>query len=164
MVAKTKRIVESKSGKAKAKTKAKPKAKTKAKQKVKKGCESCWSAAKRTGVYKSDFERTIAESIEKRTGKVSYETSAFRYVVEKKYTPDFVLPNGICVETKGRWTAEDRRKMKLVKEQNPDADVRLLFTNANCKITKGSKTTYAQFCERRGWKYAEKTIPDDWYE
>jgi hypothetical protein len=50
----------------------------------------------------------------------------------------------------------------LIKEQHPDLDIRLLFQNAYNKIRKGSKTTYAMWCEKKGILYAHKQIPKQW--
>lgn len=30
------------------------------------------------------------------------------------------------------------------------------------KISKGSKTSYADFCNKNGFLYADKEIPDEW--
>jgi hypothetical protein len=38
----------------------------------------------------------------------------------------------------------------------------LLFQNAYNKIRKGSKTTYAMWCEKKGILYAHKQIPKQW--
>ena len=59
---------------------------------------------------------------------------------------------------------EDRQKMLLIKEQYPDIDFRIVFYNANQKIKKGSKTTYAMWCDKHGFKWAHKTIPPEWIE
>ena len=66
------------------------------------------------------------------------------------------------METKGRFTVSDRQKHLLIKEQQPELDIRFVFSNQNAKLYKGSKTTYAQWCEKNGFQYAHKTIPDDW--
>jgi hypothetical protein len=50
----------------------------------------------------------------------------------------------------------------LIKEQHPDLDIRLLFQNAYNKIRKGSKTTYAMWCEKKGILYAHKQVPKSW--
>ena len=68
----------------------------------------------------------------------------------------------IVIETKGLWKLEDRQKMLLLKEQHPDIDFRMVFYNANQKIKKGSKTTYAMWCERHNIKWAHKKIPKEW--
>ena len=48
------------------------------------------------------------------------------------YTPDFYLPKQkIFIETKGLFTSADRQKMRLVKEQHPDLDIRFIFNNSN---------------------------------
>jgi len=76
--------------------------------------------------------------------------------------PDFKLPNGIIVETKGRFVLADRKKHKLIKEQHPELDIRFVFSNSNTKISKKSKTTYGAWCEKLGILYADKTIPEEW--
>jgi hypothetical protein len=99
----------------------------------------------------------------KRLGvEFEYESTKIEYMKIATYTPDFILPNGIIVETKGLWTSEDRTKHLLIREQHPELDVRLCFMNARNKIRKGSKTTYALWCEKKGIKYCDKTIPKSW--
>lgn len=97
--------------------------------------------------------------------KVEYETTKIKYVVPESlhtYTPDFVLPNGIIIETKGRFTTADRKKHLLVKKQHPHLDIRFVFQRPQNKINAGSKTTYIDWCNKHGFKYAEKEIPDEW--
>lgn len=79
-----------------------------------------------------------------------------------KYRPDFPLDNGIIIETKGLFTTEDRKKMKLVKEQHPHLDIRLVFSNAMARIAKKSKTTYAKWAEDNGFLWAHRAIPPGW--
>jgi len=43
-------------------------------------------------------------------------------------------------------------------------DIRFVFTNSKNKINKKSKTTYGMWCEKNGFKYADKEIPDSWFE
>jgi len=85
-------------------------------------------------------------------------------VPERKatYTPDFILDNGIVIESKGLFTSDDRKKHRLVQSQYPDLDLRFVFSNPNQKISKGSKTTYAMWCEKNGFKYAKSLIPKEW--
>lgn len=96
---------------------------------------------------------------------VAYETLTIPY--EKpasmhKYKPDFPLPNGIIVETKGRFVTADRQKHKLIKQQHPHLDIRFVFSNPNTRISKQSKTTYAMWCEQNGFKYAKGSVPAEW--
>jgi len=112
--------------------------------------------------FRSGFEERIASQLRRNGIKYSYESLVIEYERLSTYTPDFILPNGIIIETKGRWVSEDRTKHLLVKQQHPDLDIRLLFQNAYNKIRKGSKTTYAMWCEKKGILYAHKQIPKSW--
>ena len=112
--------------------------------------------------FRSDFERTISLQLKKLRIAYKYESLVIEYKRLSTYTPDFILPNGIIIETKGRWVSEDRTKHLLVKQQHPHLDIRLLFMNAYNKIRKGSKTTYALWCEKKGLIYAHKQIPTSW--
>jgi hypothetical protein len=80
----------------------------------------------------------------------------------RKYTADFYLPNGIVIETKGRFVTADRQKHLMVKKQHEDLDIRFVFSNPNQRIAKKSETTYAKWCESKGFKYAKVIIPDAW--
>lgn len=96
---------------------------------------------------------------------MSYESVVILYdkpARTSRYTPDFPLPNGIIIETKGRFVTADRQKHLLVKAQHPDKDIRFVFSNANAKISKQSKTTYAMWCDKNGFKYANKSVPPAW--
>jgi Autographiviridae endonuclease I len=80
----------------------------------------------------------------------------------RSYKPDFVVANGILIEAKGLFSAADRTKHLLVRQQHPTYDIRFVFQNANAKLSKKSKTTYAMWCEHNGFLYAHKTIPAEW--
>ena len=79
-----------------------------------------------------------------------------------KYTPDFLLPNGIIIESKGRFVTADRQKHICVKAQHPELDIRFVFSRSKSPISKGSKTTYGKWCDTKGFQYADKTIPTEW--
>jgi hypothetical protein len=133
-------------------------------KKVTKKNNSKW-VAKKYG-FKSGLEETISQQIESYGIKVEYETEKVPYIIPASnhtYSPDFKLPNGIRVETKGRFVAADRKKHLLVKEHNPHLDIRFVFSNSKNKITKKSKTTYGDWCEKNGYKYADKIIPNEWF-
>jgi len=135
------------------------------KKKVTKKNNSKW-VAKKHG-FKSGLEESISKQIASRGIKVEYETEQVSYIIpasEHNYHPDFRLPNEIRVETKGRFVLADRKKHLLVKSQHPELDVRFVFTNSKNKISKKSKTTYAMWCEKHGFKYADKEIPNSWFE
>ena len=114
--------------------------------------------------YRSGLENRISDDLKDRKVKFEYEKLKIKYEVHENrtYTPDFTLPNGIIIESKGRFTPEDRKKHLLVKKQHPDLDIRFVFSNSRAKIRKGSKTSYADWCEKHGFLYADKRIPDGW--
>lgn len=117
--------------------------------------------------FRSGLEERIAEKLSNEGVDFKYEEVVIQYIKpasKHKYTPDFVLPNGVIVETKGRFLQADRMKHLLVKEQHPELDIRFIFSNSRARISKSSKTTYGSWCEKYGFKYADKTIPREWLE
>lgn len=96
---------------------------------------------------------------------VQYEQYTLRYTKpekEHRYTPDFILPNGIVIETKGRFVTADRQKHLAIKASHPDLDIRFVFSNPNNRIGKKSSTTYAMWCDKHGFLYAPKLVPHEW--
>lgn len=103
--------------------------------------------------YRSKFEKRLADRLLK-LGFV-YEPFKIDYEVPKtkhKYLPDFVRGK-LIYELKGRWTASDRKKMKLLVEQHPEFEIVMVFQNPNIKINKNSKTTYADYCDKNNIKW-----------
>jgi hypothetical protein len=115
--------------------------------------------------FRSGLEERVAEQLDQLGIEYTYEKVKLKYIKpasQHVYTPDFVLANGIIVETKGRFLAPDRQKHILVKRHNPDLDIRFVFSNSNARISKASKTTYAMWCRKHGYQFADKTIPEEW--
>ena len=114
--------------------------------------------------YRSGLEEKVAAQLDGLSISYQYEKVKLKYVVNetRTYTPDFLLPNGIIIESKGRFVAADRKKHLLVKQQHPDLDIRFVFTNSKAKISKGSKTSYGDWCDKNGFLYADKLIPEGW--
>lgn len=77
------------------------------------------------------------------------------------YTPDFFLANGVIIETKGRFTAADRRKMVAIQEEHPDLGIKLLFMRDN-KIHKNSTTKYSDWAEAHGYDYSINEVKPEW--
>jgi len=115
--------------------------------------------------YRSGLEDKVAASLAARGVPVEYETHVIRYLKparQARYTPDFILPNGIIIETKGRFITADRQKHLLILDQHPDLDIRFVFSNPNTRISKTSATTYAMWCQKHGFMFAKTDIPADW--
>jgi hypothetical protein len=115
--------------------------------------------------YRSGLEDRISDQLKSLSVPVKYEEFKIKYLVPESlhtYTPDFELPNGIIIESKGRFVAADRKKHLLVQQQHPKLDIRFVFSNSKAKISKGSKTSYADWCIKHGFLYADKLIPEGW--
>ena len=119
---------------------------------------------KKTSKYRSKLEEKVADLLQNLDVTFEYETTKVAYQIQHVYTPDFLLPNKhLLLECKGYWDAADRRKIKTVKEQNPDLDLRMVFQSPYNRISKKSKTTYAQWCEKHNipWTHFHD-IPLEW--
>ena len=109
--------------------------------------------------YRSWFEHEL--SIELKGTGAKYEKLILPYYKMHTYKPDWVLPNGIILEAKGRFTAPDRAKHLHIKAQHPDLDIRFVFKYDN-KLYKASTTRYSDWCDSKGYKYAFNEVPKLW--
>ena len=117
--------------------------------------------------YRSGLEEDLDATLKVIGIDGQYEQHKISYIqpeTKHTYTPDFRLPNGIYIETKGRFVMDDRKKHLLIRQQHPELDIRFIFQNSKNKIRKGSKTTYADWCVKYGFKYADKIIPTEWLD
>jgi len=114
-------------------------------------------------MFRSQLEEKVANLLVELNIDYDYETKRISYTIQHHYTPDFILPNGVVLECKGYWEASDRRKIKQIVKDNPDLDLRMVFQAPFNKISKKSKTTYAQWCDRLKIPWcAYYDIPIDW--
>ena len=111
--------------------------------------------------YRSGLEKNVALDLNKRGIDFQYEHERIPYVVERKYLPDFQLPNGIYIEAKGWFRDEDCRKMRLLKAQYPEKEFRFLFQNLNTKV-QSKRFTNQQWAEKYNFAYCEGRVPDAW--
>lgn len=114
--------------------------------------------------YRSGLEDDIAKDLNDRGVEFEYEKLKVQWqlIENKTYTPDFKLPNGVIIESKGRFVAADRKKHIIIKRQHPFLDIRFVFSNSKAKLYKGAKSTYGDWCSKHGFLYADKRIPDEW--
>lgn len=115
--------------------------------------------------FRSGLEETNARYLESLGQSVRFEELKVPYIVpetRRNYTPDFVLDNGIIVETKGKLEPKDRAKHLFIKTQHPELDIRFVFQRPHDKINKGSKTTYAVWAEKYQFKWAARIVPEAW--
>lgn len=121
--------------------------------------------------WRSGLEESLAADLTVKGAQFKYEENKLKYLVPERtatYTPDFYITTRsgktIVIESKGQFKTEDRAKMLLVKAQHPELDIRLVFSNPNTKISKQSKTTYAMWCEKHGFLYAKRVVPQEWID
>ena len=115
--------------------------------------------------YRSGLEEKVGEQLKKLKVNAEYESFKIPYIVpviNRTYTPDYLLPNGIVLELKGLFVLEDRKKHLLIKEQYPNLDIRFVFSNSRTKLRKGAKSNYGEWCKKHGFIYADKEVPHSW--
>lgn len=136
---------------------------------------------KDVGPYRSGFEATLAASLVRQDIPFKYEAETFkiirsivgaqcydckskRVVKPSRYTPDFFFKHWI-VEAKGRFTANDRKRVLALLEtfvvDVEDRRFALLFMYDN-KISKSSDTRYSDWCEKNGVPYAVGWFNEEW--
>jgi hypothetical protein len=112
--------------------------------------------------FRSGFESQVARNL---AGKMnwSYEGRSFDLLIPRSYTPDFFLDNGVVLEVKGYFDAEDRRLIKLFKEQHSSVDIRMVLQKPHQKLTKTGSMTYAAWCDKYHVPWCEgPSVPSSW--
>ena len=122
--------------------------------------------------YRNKFEIVTGESLERNSIKFEYETERLPYTIEANYIPDFILHTRsgrkIYIETKGNGRSFDgasRRKLIAVRSQHPEKDIRIVFYSdgaVGAKRKDGSRLRQSEWAHKNGFKYAIKTIPEEW--
>ena len=118
--------------------------------------------------YKSNSEAITADLLQSAGISFEYESLKLDYEwrEDKSYTPDFVLSNDVILEVKGRFLIEDRKKHLFIKSTYPDLDIRFVFYNPHRTLYKGGKMTYADWCNKHGYKFCklDEGIPKEWLD
>ena len=133
-------------------------------QKTKRGLRNPKRRRSSSRRYRSGLENEIAEYLKDHQEKVRYERLKIEWedLRYRTYTPDFILDNGIIIETKGIFDTEDRRKHLAIREQHPELDIRFVFSNSKAKLYKGAKSRYCEWCDKPEFKWEHRFIPAAW--
>ena len=128
-----------------------------------------------TSKFKSKLEEEFNNFLKANNIAFAYENFTISYLKParaSRYTPDFSCPDennnySIIFETKGHFVTADRQKHLFIKQQYPLMDIRFVFSNSKNRIGKKSQTTYAKWCELKGFKYhciasTGKLLPEGW--
>lgn len=114
--------------------------------------------------FKSKLEERVWLRLKEEFPSTKYEPEKYKYIQpaqDRTYTPDFKTGRRkIYLEAKGKLDLETRKKMLWFKECNPDIRIIFLFQNPDNKLTKRSKTSYAQWAEDNGFEWLD--FRKDW--
>ncbi len=105
-----------------------------------------WAVA----AFKSGLEEDNANLLRSLGIDPRYEEFSLEYQVPAttcRYTPDFRLPNGVVIETKGYFDAEDRKRHLLVRKSHPGLDIRFVFTKASQFCQTADRKAYSQWLQ-----------------
>ena len=129
---------------------------------------------------RSKFEVRVAKELDDAGVKYEYETLQLEYqeplrknlaqcgecgskflLRTGRYTPDFVLPNGIIIEAKGKFDAADRRKMLAVRAGHPTRRIVFYFMRDN-RIARRSNTYYSDWCMNNDYDFSIGQLKQEW--
>ncbi len=113
--------------------------------------------------FRSGFELNVAILLKHYKIPYEFETDTIPWVSEPKphkYTPDFKIVSRtgktIYIETKGRFMKEDMEKHLCVRNQHPDLDIRLVFSNPHTWYRKAQTKSYAKWATSNGFIWCSK--------
>ena len=123
-------------------------------------------AAAREAGYHSAFEQSIGTQLREAGVAHVHHPDPLAYEVTHTYTPDFVVSGPIggffYIEVKGYFPPEERTKLLAVRRCNPSREIRIVFQNANTKLSRNGKTTYGDWATRNGFVWADGAVPEEW--
>ena len=108
--------------------------------------------------YRSNFEFTFAKELKKYSLHAEYEADKIKYeqpAVIRNYCPDWKIKENVYIETKGVFTAADRKKLLNVRRCNPHITVYMLFMSSRNTLRKTSSTTYGEWCDKNEVEWAD---------
>ncbi len=117
-------------------------------------------------IHRSGLEEKLGALCKEKGLLVTYEADSLTFITpaqKHRYTPDWKIRDGVYIETKGLFTAADRKKMLLVIEQNPGVQFLIVFQRNN-KLSKKSKTTYGDWCTKHAILWCLFSEQDLWMD
>lgn len=112
------------------------------------------AAKKKKDKFKSGLERRFAELLLRNGVSAEYEVDRIPFIRQAHYTPDWKVSNNLYVETKGYFSPRNRGDLLSFREQHPDIEIFLVFSAPQNKLTSKSKTTYAEWADRHGFRWS----------
>lgn len=118
---------------------------------------------RKPGEYRSKLEEQVGAALDNRGLAYQYESEKFRYVLHKKYTPDFCVGN-VFIEVKGWWPPAERTKFLAVMLSNPGLPIFVALQRPFATLSKKSNTTIAEWCQKHGIAWSPIPIPNDFLD
>lgn len=120
---------------------------------------------------RSKFEADVIAKLQTSEAKFEYEPEWLSFTQPakgRKYLPDIKLETKsgkiIYIELKGKLDIDTRYKMKWVKEQHPDKDIRIVFMRDNLMSKRGKRKTYSDWALDNGFLCAVGAVPIEWID
>ena len=119
--------------------------------------------------HRSKLEDEVEQALISQGLSPKYEPDKFEYTLHRKYTPDFLLGldvngNKVFSEIKGWWPSSERMKFLSVIRNNPELRIFVALQRPNQRLSKQSKTTLAQWCQKQGINWSPIPIPPDFID
>lgn len=98
--------------------------------------------------------------------QAQYEADRLPFVRSSHYVPDWKIRKDVYIETKGYFSPSNRANMLSFREQHPGIRIYFVFGNASNRLNSKSNTTYAEWCNKHGFKFTDikKGVPLDWWK
>src|SRR5436190_7029289 len=111
---------------------------------------------------RNSFEKSINQFLIEKKINFEYEAEKLPYVLHATYLPDFTIrrvlqATPLRIELKGYLRREDKRKLRAIKAQHPEIDLRILFYNDRRKQD-------LRWATKHRIPYAISNIPEDWLD
>lgn len=99
-----------------------------------------------------EYEKYVLSYLKPIRTAVCGDCEGSNVYAKRTYTPDFWLPDYHCfLEVKGKFGQVDRMKMRLVVDQNPEEDIRMVFSRNNLIGRKSqTNTRYIDYANQYG--------------
>ena len=125
-----------------------------------------FNATRKQKDHRSKLEDEVEQALLDRGLSPKYEPDKFDYTLHRQYCPDFKIGEDINVyiEVKGWWPSSERMKFLSVIRNNPELRIFVALQRPNQRLSKQSKTTLAQWCQKQGINWSPIPIPPDFID
>ena len=122
-----------------------------------------FNQARRDKDHRSALEDQVEKALLQQGLDPKYEPDKFDYTLHRRYCPDFKIGD-VYIEVKGWWPSSERMKFLSVIRNNPELRIFVALQRPNQRLSKQSKTTLAQWCQKQGINWSPIPIPPDFID